>query len=65
MKEYVVMGGNPKISITSLKAKFGFEKLIFDGSNKFNSVNRWADECKNLGIPFHDVKKDGAFITEL
>ena len=63
--DYLILKGNPKISITSLKAKFGFEKLIFDGSNKFNSVNRWVEECKNLGILFHDVKKDGAFITEL
>ena len=63
--DYLVLKGNPKISIAVLKAKFDFDKLIFDGSNKFYSINRWAEECKKLAIPFHDVKKDGAFIAEL
>jgi competence protein ComEC len=63
--DYLILKGNPKISIAVLKAKFDFDKLIFDGSNKFYSINRWAEECKKLAIPFHDIKKDGAFIAEL
>jgi competence protein ComEC len=63
--DYLILKGNPKISISALKEKFDFDKLIFDGSNKFYSTNRWKEECEKLAIPFHDVKKDGAFTANL
>lgn len=63
--DYLILKGNPKISIAVLKAKFDFDRLIFDGSNNFNTVNRWAEECQKLSVPFHDVRKAGAFIAEL
>lgn len=63
--DYLILKGNPKISISGLKEKFDFDKLIFDGSNKFYSINRWKEECEKLAIPFHDVKKDGAFTANL
>jgi hypothetical protein len=63
--DFLILKGNPKISISGLKEKFVFDKLIFDGSNKFYSINRWKEECEKMAIPFHDVKKDGAFTANL
>jgi len=63
--DYLILKRNPRISISSLKEKFAFKKLIFDGSNNVSSLNRWAEECKNLAIPFHNIKTDGAFVADL
>jgi competence protein ComEC len=63
--DLLILKGNPKISISGLKEKFDFDKLIFDGSNKFYSINRWKEECEKLAIPFHDVKINGAFTANL
>jgi competence protein ComEC len=63
--DYLILKGNPKISISGLKEKFRVGKFIFDGSNNISSINRWTDECKKLAIPYHDVKTNGAFVADL
>jgi len=60
--DYIVIGNNPYISIEKLKQLFNFKTVIFDSSNKQNRIERWQEECKKLGVKYHSIVQNGAFV---
>ena len=63
--DLVVLRGNPKYSIDEIAQMFSFEQLVFDASNNRWKVNEWKKLCLQVGIDFHDVGSEGAFVYEL
>ena len=58
----VVVTGNPKLSLTDLKAFVKFNTLVADASNYKKNVRAWKDEARTLNVSLHDVKENGAWI---
>ncbi|HAF27738.1 MAG TPA: hypothetical protein DCG75_01700 [Bacteroidales bacterium] len=63
--DYLVLSENIKIKISKLNEYFEFEKIIFDTSNSYYTINQWKNECIKNNISFYDVLGKGAFIEYL
>ena len=61
----VLIHQNPRFSIADLLKCCQFDSLIFDGSNARWRVEKWKNECHNLGISYHDTYEKGAWIKKL
>ncbi len=60
--DYIVLSGNPRLSIDRLSMIFSFRKLIIDASNSVYRAQRWAQRCSQLNVPCYSVYDSGAFI---
>ncbi len=60
--DLLVMSGNPKIYIRDLVESFEIRQLVIDGSVPAWKAAYWKKDCREEGIPFHDVSENGAFI---
>ncbi len=63
--DYLVIRGDPYLSIPDLAKNFDFKRLIFDASCKPWNIDRWIEEAEELGVDYYSVKDEGAFIIEL
>ncbi len=63
--DYLVLQKNPSIDISQLLNYYDFKTLIFDSSNTSWSIKKWVKSCEELGIPYHNVRQDGAFVIDL
>lgn len=62
--DFVLLRGNAKIQLQQLAAIYQPRMLIFDVSNYRNRIKQWTTECKQLGIPCHDISTQGAWIWQ-
>jgi competence protein ComEC len=62
--DYLILSGNIYVSMKELQNLFETKIIIFDSSNKSNRISRWGEECKKLGIKYHSVLDNGAFVAE-
>ena len=63
--DYIVLMQNANIRMDKLLEFFNFNTIIFDSSNSYFKRNFWKEQSIKLGINFHDVRENGAFIAEL
>ncbi len=63
--DYLLIRGDPYLSIPDLAKNFDFERLIFDASCKPWDIDQWIEEAEELGVDYYSVKDQGAFIIEL
>jgi len=63
--DYLLIRGDPYLSINDLVKNFDFERLIFDASCKSWNIKRWIGEAEELGVEYYSVYHEGAFIVEL
>ncbi len=61
----IVLSGHKKVDLRVLNEAFRFRHVIIDGS-----VPRWKQShceqaAKQLGIPCHTTRSDGAYVLEL
>ncbi len=61
---YVLVRDNPKIVIKEVLANYNMDLIIFDGSNKRYKIEAWKKECEAIGLSYHDVKEEGAFMDD-
>ncbi len=61
---YVLVRDNPKIVIKEVLANYNMDLIIFDGSNKRYKIEAWEKECEAIGLSYHDVKEEGAFMDD-
>ena len=61
----VLIHQNARFRITELQKHFRFDIVIFDGSNTRWRVEQWKNECRDLGISYHDTSEKGAWIKKL
>ena len=62
--DYLVLSGNPGISLKKLSYCFKYKKLIIDDSNANSKVKWWTREAINLKVDYHCIGEQGAFIQE-
>lgn len=63
--DYLVIRGDPYLSIPDLLKNFDFEKLIFDASCKPWDIEHWIEEAEELGVDYYSVYHDGAFLVRV
>lgn len=63
--DYLILQGNPEISILDLLNYYDFETIIFDSSNTSWNIRNWIESCEQLAIPYQNIPQNGAFIIEV
>ncbi len=58
--DWIILSHDPQISLSSLKALFDFDLLIIDSSNSNWTSETWISDCKNAGINYYAVQRQGA-----
>lgn len=59
--DYLIISNNQHLKIADLLKVFKPSLLIFDSSNKTWQTNKWEKECKDFGLNYYNVLKNGAF----
>lgn len=59
--DYLIISNNQHLKIADLLNVFNPSLLIFDSSNKTWQTNKWEKECKDFGLNYYNVLKNGAF----
>lgn len=63
--DYIVIYGNPNLSIQQLQTYFNFKSVWFASSNSRLKTKAWEDECIGLNISFQTVGTEGAIVQNL
>ncbi len=63
--DLLVVSKNPSLYITKLASSFDIKQVVFDGAASAWKLKYWKRDCDSLGIPYHDVKEQGAFVMNL
>lgn len=63
--DLLIISRKPTITIAQLTKIFNFKQVVFDASNPDWKIEKWKQECNNLGIEFHAVPVTGAFIYNI
>ncbi|MCB9305030.1 MAG: ComEC family competence protein [Lewinellaceae bacterium] len=61
--DVVILANNPWVSIEECRRQFPFKTVVFDNTNHWKQVARWKSECAAEGIPCHDVREQGAWVS--
>jgi competence protein ComEC len=59
--DYVVITGNPQVTIKQIKKIFTMDKIIVDPSNSRRRSNAWKAEAAKMGEKIHVVNGEGAY----
>lgn len=60
----IVLSHNPKVFISELNKIFQPGLIIFDSSNPPWKMKYWEKDCDSLGIPYYNVRDNGAIVIE-
>lgn len=63
--DLLILSRDSTFSINQLSAIFSADKIVLDSSLPPHCRSRLVEECKKLGISFHDVGQDGAYFINL
>lgn len=63
--DYIILSENIRISVKELMNYFEFERIIFDTSNSYYTINKWEKECKENEIEYVNILNDGAYAEYL
>lgn len=63
--DYLIIYGNPDLSIEQLKAIYKFETVWLASSNSTKNTKAWETECLELNIPCRSVRTEGAIVQDL
>ena len=63
--DFLVLCGNPRLTIDRLLKYYEPGLIIFDASNSWSKCERWSGECRKSGIRCWNVKKAGAFVADI
>ena len=62
---HIILTNNPYISVCELRQQFDFDTIIIASNNYRTLSDKWACECDSLGIPYHDVHTQGAYVANI
>ncbi len=60
--DVLVLSHSPRVTIAACRERFPFGMVVFDASNSWKQTTRWKAECTASGIPFYDVREQGAWV---
>ena len=62
---HIILTNNPYISVCELRQQFDFDTIIIASNNYRSLSGKWACECDSLGIPYHDIHTQGAYVANI
>jgi len=63
--DILILSKNAPVLISQITDVFTCRKMVFDSSIPLWKVNKWKQECTQMGIPCHTVSEQGAFVLNL
>ncbi len=63
--DYLLLRGSPKVEIEQLQKVYDFKLLLFDASDKRWQIERWKNQCEQMGVEYFDINEEGAFEASL
>ena len=63
--DLLIVSKNPKFYLNHLVQSFHIKQVVFDGAVPEWKIQYWKKDCDVLGIPWHDVNTEGAFVMNL
>jgi competence protein ComEC len=63
--DVVILSKNAPVILSKITDVFTCRKMVFDSSNPLWKINKWKQECRQLGIPCYTVAEQGAFVLNL
>ncbi len=63
--DVVIISKNPKLFFSQLVAIFNCKQYVFDASNAAWKIKYWKKDADSLGIHYHVVAENGAFLFRL
>ncbi|MCB9337808.1 MAG: ComEC family competence protein [Lewinellaceae bacterium] len=63
--DLLLLRNSPKMGIEELLDIFDSRLIIFDASNKKWQVEKWKVACRELGVEYHDINEQGAWVLDL
>jgi competence protein ComEC len=63
--DMILLSKNAAVDIDKLINTFDCQQVVIDGTNTFRKIKRWSNDCVRLGIPYHVVSEQGAFVLNL
>ncbi|MDZ4680307.1 MAG: ComEC/Rec2 family competence protein [Saprospiraceae bacterium] len=61
----LLVSNNARADLEDLLRIFDCKLVLFDASSSPWRVERWKEEAIRLGIPFYDIREQGAFVRDL
>ena len=62
--DVLVLRNNVRVQLADCLKQFPARLVVFDATNGPWRVERWKSECLDIGLPFHDVRTQGAWQLE-
>jgi len=59
--DYAFIQNSPYLQIAKVKDTFNPKMIIFDATNNRKAIKIWKQQCKEIGMPCHDVNESGAW----
>ncbi len=59
--DLLLLSGNPRLYLSRLASVTRIRQVVIDASVPAWKSNYWKKDCDSLGIPWHDVRTQGAF----
>jgi hypothetical protein len=63
--DYLVITGNPQVTIEQIQRIFEADEIIVDPSNSRWRSNGWKEEAAKMGVKIRLVNETGAYVIEL
>jgi competence protein ComEC len=63
--DYLLLLQNVDMKIEDIMKQYKFKLLIMDASNSVRNIEKWIQECNNLGIPYYVTRRAGAWIENV
>ncbi|MCB0525195.1 MAG: ComEC family competence protein [Lewinellaceae bacterium] len=61
----IILSKSPHLSVKQCREKFPCSIVVFDASNYSKTIERWQQECESNGWPYHDIRKQGAWVYQI
>jgi competence protein ComEC len=61
--EVLLLSGNPRIHLELILGELCPAQVVADGSNYPSLADRWEQTCREMGVPYHNTARQGAYIT--
>ena len=62
--DIAILTQNVNAQISQIIATYNPELIVIDASSHRTRIERWERECREAGIKFHRVDRDGAFVFD-
>ena len=63
--DFLVLSENADLKMIDVINIFDFKKVIFDGTNKYWRIEKWKEQCDELGIAYFDITTQGAWRIDI